>query len=155
MEQTESLFVFRFHPGDALSSKNLIGFESSNVIFEESSDMDAFSLLKKADILITDFSSIFADFLLLDRPMVFAKFDYQGYLRKRELQWDYNEITPGPKVENWKELIFCLNEILVNRKDDYREMRQKIKNEIYLFQDTNACSRIVKEISGRLGLEVC
>ena len=42
--------------------------------------MDIQELLMDTDILVTDYSSTYIDYLLLDRPVVFYNFDYQDYL---------------------------------------------------------------------------
>src|ERR1051326_9299727 len=51
-------------------------------------------LLPPTDILITDSSSVFYDFLLLDRPIIFAPFDLTTYLTEdRELYEPYETAT--------------------------------------------------------------
>ena len=50
-----------------------------------------------ANILITDFSSIFFDYLLLDRPLIFYIPDFKKYLEEeRQLYVDYHQQMPGP-----------------------------------------------------------
>lgn len=65
-------------------------------------------LLAVADILITDYSSCFVDFLHTLRPIIFYPYDYQSYVTTdRELYFDYYDdtITPGVKAHNEDELI--------------------------------------------------
>ena len=69
-------------------------------------------LLKKTDVLITDYSSLFADFLIYDRPIIFAKFDHENYVKERSLFLDYEKDLPGPKVENWHELFYNIKDII-------------------------------------------
>ena len=80
-------------------------------------------ILSKADIIITDFSSIFADFLLFDKPIIFSKFDYNNYIKSSGLKIDYNSL-PGPKVKNWDELLAEIDTFL-NGDDNYK-IREKI-----------------------------
>ena len=57
------------------------------------------------DLLITDYSSIFFDFLLLDRPIVFFPYDLEQYLSQdRAMYFDYEIMTPGPKCRTYDEL---------------------------------------------------
>jgi CDP-glycerol glycerophosphotransferase (TagB/SpsB family) len=95
-------------------------------------ETDSQLLLKYTDILITDYSSCYIDYLLLDRPIIFYNYDYDAYVRNdRELYFDYNDVTPGEKVSNYKELITNINDYLVNNKDNFFAQRQKIKRLFY------------------------
>ena len=84
----------------------------------------------------------------MNRPIIFANFDHEAYLNARDFGWNYNEITPGPKAENWELLLFYLERISVHQKDEYKEARLKLKNQIYKYQDPNSCYCIIKEIIG-------
>ena len=93
---------------------------------------DPYPLLSRASILITDYSSIFSDFLLLDKPIIFSNFDHQGFINdERALYWDYDEMTPGAKVSDWNSLIIELHKILVDDEDDYKKERKRITQLIY------------------------
>ena len=118
----------------------------SLIIFENNCLSDSFSLLKKASVLITDYSGIFVDYLFMNRPIIFANFDHEAYVGARDLDWDYNKITPGPKAENWELLLFYLESIIVHQNDEYVEARKKLKDQIYKFQDSNSCDRVIKDI---------
>lgn len=64
-------------------------------------------LMIYSDALITDYSSIFVDYLLLDKPIIFYSFDLQEYDKLRGLVIDYNNNihTPGPKINELKEIL--------------------------------------------------
>ena len=91
-------------------------------------------------------SGIFVDYLLMNRPIIFANFDHEAYVGARGLDWDYKKVTPGPKAENWELLLFYLENIIVHKKDEYQEARQKLRDKIYQYKDSDSCARIVKEI---------
>ena len=53
-------------------------------------------LLKYTDILVTDYSSCYTDYLLLDRPVLFYSYDLNLYLQKsNEMYFNYFDVTPG------------------------------------------------------------
>jgi CDP-glycerol glycerophosphotransferase (TagB/SpsB family) len=145
LEKTDSILILRFHPTDMMR-RETIATSHPRIIFENHDLPDAFSLLKKSSVLITDYSGIFFDYLLIDRPIIFANFDQQGYLNKRELYWDYDEITPGPKAPNWSMLLSHLEKILVCQEDEYQEERRKLRDKVYQYKDRNSCARVVKEM---------
>ncbi|MCV5480587.1 CDP-glycerol glycerophosphotransferase family protein, partial [Escherichia coli] len=53
-----------------------------------------------SDFLITDYSSIYFDYLYLNRPIIFFPFDLEKYTASRDFYLSYNEATPGVKVYN-------------------------------------------------------
>ena len=148
LEKTDSVLVIRYHPSDTLRSKKIpANILDKRIIFESNGMTDSFSLLKKASVLITDYSGIFVDYLLVNRPIIFANFDHEEYLNARDIAYEYHEITPGPKVDNWVLLLTHLERIVVQKKDEYMEARTELKDKIYKYHDTNSCSRVIKEIN--------
>ena len=106
------------------------------------------SLLFYTDILISDYSGIFFDFLLLDNPVIFYNYDIEEYKKSRGLIMNYEENTPGPKVQNQKDLLFAIEKYLLNPELD-SEFRKKIKNRFHKYTDGKACERtyqLIKEI---------
>lgn len=93
---------------------------------------DTQKLLMAADILITDYSSIYIDYLLLDRPIIFYYFDYENYLQSdREMYFDYEKVTPGDKVNNFGELLDSLNHISHDKNDSRSGERKEIRDLFY------------------------
>lgn len=109
------------------------------------SDDDIFSfntLMLNTDILITDYSSAYFDFLITGRPIVFAAFDLEEYSKiKRGLYFDYHQdIVCGPVANNWSEVADSLKQIL--EKDNYVNDR-KVKSQLYNFYYDNKNSERV------------
>lgn len=58
---------------------------------------DVYPLLPACDVLVTDYSSVFFDFLHADRPIVFFAYDLEQYQeRDRSMYFDYSSTVPGP-----------------------------------------------------------
>ena len=132
LELTNSVLVFRFHPFELSKVNNHHNICHSRIIFEAHGLSDPYPLLSRASVLVTDYSSIYADFLLLDRPMIFSNFDHQQYINnERALYWDYDAVTPGFKASNWDLLIGYLTKILVNNEDCHKKDRANMLNMIY------------------------
>lgn len=60
-------------------------------------------LLPVTDVLISDYSSVIYDFLLLERPIVFYVPDLDYYVKNEQFYIDYNEM-PGPIVTDEADL---------------------------------------------------
>ncbi len=92
---------------------------------------DITEMLPAFDLLVTDYSSIFIDYLLLDRPMVFLPYDREEYLSRRGMNFDYDSITPGKKPSHMKEFMNDLQQSLENDTEAQNRMQvNRMLNEI-------------------------
>lgn len=85
---------------------------------------DVMEVLDVFDLLITDYSSIYIDFLLTGKPMMFLPYDQKEYLAGRGLNFPYGKITPGPKPGSFREFCAQMKELL-NGNDRYEDRRRK------------------------------
>lgn len=100
-ETTNSIIIFKLHPWE-----NSINHVKSAFIYQYQNDKDIYPLFPYLSAMISDYSSIYMDFLLLNKPIFFLIPDKQQYLAQdRQIQFDYDEMTPGEKVEKWKQLL--------------------------------------------------
>ena len=68
--------------------------------------MDINEILPAVDLLITDYSGIYLDFLLCDNPVMFIPYDLKQYQTElRGLLFDYDLFTPGSKIDTLKNFI--------------------------------------------------
>src|SRR5690606_25268083 len=77
-------------------------------------------LLSIVDILITDYSSIFFDFLVTNKPILFYMWDFEDYNHNRGMYIDINNL-PGPVVKDVEGLIASINNI-EKVSDQYRKV---------------------------------
>lgn len=89
--------------GHHLMLKHTKGYDFSNLIVPPSS-INTNGLLSIVDVLITDYSSIFFDFLVTARPIIHYLYDYDEYKRERGLSLEKSEL-PGTVVQTTAELI--------------------------------------------------
>ncbi len=103
-------FLIKMHPYVNATFPDLTHYSNINTI---SAFEDVQEPLSKAAILITDYSSIYFDYLNLDREMIFFIPDFEWYYNKsnRGLLYDYEEVTPGHKTTSWSEVQERLKEI--------------------------------------------
>lgn len=55
-------------------------------------------LMIASDMLISDYSSIYFDYSILDRPMLCYAYDYEEYVEKRGLYFDIREVMLGGSI---------------------------------------------------------
>lgn len=109
-------------------------------------DTDSHQFLKEIDVLITDYSSIYFDFLLLDRPVIFYTPDYSTYENIRGVHPNYESVIAGPRVDNFEGLLEALKST-ANGSDEYRSQRKNIRDKFFEHKDGNACERIFNSIN--------
>lgn len=103
MKQNEDLFILKLHPAVRIE-KNLDTNEYSNLLFLDKR-LDIYPILPFVDVLITDYSSIYYDFLLLNKGIILYPFDKDDFLNySNNLAFDYDEYTPGYRVMSMNEL---------------------------------------------------
>ena len=100
----EYVLFLRLHPAVRVDLTN----DFPDFIFNVSNYHDVNHLLTVTDLLITDYSSIPFEFSLLHKPMVFFAYDLEEYAQSRGFWEPYEELVPGPIVENTSELINVL-----------------------------------------------
>jgi CDP-glycerol glycerophosphotransferase (TagB/SpsB family) len=156
MRQYKALFVIKLHPANVLQNTNLIKrIHKSHYLYLVDPDdplQDVYEYMKYADVLITDYSSVCYDFLLLNRPIIFAPFDFDNYIRQRPLGLPYEEVTPGPKAKKWDELCAILEEVLAGR-DDWAQWREIINRRFNAYRDDKNSERVCKKIKSFLEIE--
>lgn len=104
----EYIILFRAHylVADNFDFKSYDGF-----IYDVSKYDDINELYIISDILITDYSSVFFDYAILERPILFYMYDMEEY--RDEMRGFYLNINqlPGPIVRDEKELINVIREM--------------------------------------------
>lgn len=65
---------------------------------------DVYPILPLTDGLLTDYSSVLFDYLLLDRPIVFYPYDLDYYRTERGFYYEYEDVTPGPVATEFEGL---------------------------------------------------
>ncbi|MGL5153135.1 MAG: CDP-glycerol glycerophosphotransferase family protein [Clostridium sp.] len=114
-----------------------------NFLYRFDSNIDIKDLYLISNILITDYSSVFFDYICLDKPVVFYMDDLKEY--KEELRGFYININelPGPIVEEENEL---LKEIKNQFKETNTDKIKEFKKKLNYFDDGRASERVVKAI---------
>lgn len=99
---------------------------------------DMYDLLGNTDFLITDFSSVYFDYLHLDKPIYFVTNFLKEYEKTRGLlMGPYADIVPGAKINTFVELL----DILENDTDTFAHARHQWLNMTYEIDFQQNCKR--------------
>ena len=115
----------------------------SNVIDVSKNVSDIQDLLIHTGTLITDYSSVLFDFVLLDRPIILYPYDFEEFLENRSMYYDYYQDLPGPFAKNEADLFGLIKAIdsVFNNKE-YKERYQKFKDRFNFYKDGKSCERL-------------
>ena len=76
----------------------------SNIILADSK-MDIYPVLPYTHVLITDYSSILYDWLLMEgKDVILYLYDYEEYVKERDFYYPFDENVTGCRVESFEEL---------------------------------------------------
>lgn len=104
LEQHNYVFIYKAHFSDLqfMKLKQCENYPRFITITEEAYD-ELYNFIGQIDILVTDYSSIYFDFIATYKPVVLLPFDYDFYIKyARKHYFSYEEVK-GIKALNWKE----------------------------------------------------
>lgn len=103
-------------------------------------------ILNSVDLLITDYSSVYFDYLILNRPILFTNMDEKEYMRDRGIIFDNPDFwRPGPKVRNIENFTKEI-ETLFNDSNYYRKEREEVNSLVNIYKDDKSSERIFNSI---------
>ncbi|MDE6753644.1 MAG: CDP-glycerol glycerophosphotransferase family protein, partial [Muribaculaceae bacterium] len=137
LEKHNSIFLLKLHPATRIGNLDL---EKFNNIITIDKNLDIYPILPFTDTLITDYSSIYYDYILMrNKNVILFPFDYKEYVSKsRDFAFDYLTNTAGIKVWNFQELY----EIISSEKNIEIEGREEIINKFWGDEYASASNKI-------------
>lgn len=142
LKENNITIYIRLHPYNEVSIKDEL-LQSNIKLFSTSTCKEIMDCLSCFDALITDYSSILYDFMILNRPLMFFPYDYEEYEKKVGFAVDYSVITPGYKPKTFKELKESLLDMKF--KDSYKEQRENV-NKICNTFDKDSSERLINKL---------
>lgn len=119
----------------------------TNIVYLENKDLAAndlqlYEFINCSDALVSDYSSVAIDYLLLDRPLGFTLDDYEAYTESRGWVFDDPlEYMPGKHMydmQEFKEFILDVKD----GKDDHKEQRALVRAKTHNVCE-NYCQRVL------------
>lgn len=111
LKEQNSLLLLKPHANTKVNKDEFASLQ--NICFVEG-NMDIYPVLPYTDTLITDYSSILYDYILMPgKSVILYLYDYAEYLNERDLYYPFDENVVGRKVYTFDELFNCIKE------DDY------------------------------------
>lgn len=130
LEDNDMYFFIKKHFYHRNESEDLKDYD--RIIDITGGDYDVQKLIMGVDLLISDYSSIYIDYLLLNKPLLFYCYDLEDYLEHdREMYFEYDEVTPGAKPADFPTLLDELKKF-AKEGDSYAEAdRTRVRDFFY------------------------
>jgi CDP-glycerol glycerophosphotransferase len=103
-------------------------------------------MLLFSDIVISDYSGAYVDFILLNRPVIHFIYDYEEYQEYDSgLYYELDDFSAGVVTRTFRETVVELDRILKGF-DKYGEKRRTFKKNFLEFESGTACKNIAEAI---------
>lgn len=149
--ENDLFFIFKLHPKEA-ALIDCTGNDYQNIGFLNEQMLNGKSVYEYfylTDALMTDYSSTYFDYLLLDKPVIFAEKDIEEYIINRGVVLDPLDFwRPGDKVSDYEQFTKALKKV-ANAQDDYATQRKELLPFIYKYADGNATQRLLDYLNER------
>jgi CDP-glycerol glycerophosphotransferase (TagB/SpsB family) len=147
LEERNCHLLLKLHPVDQAG----LEVDLSNISIVEKG-AEVYDLLPHVDSLISDYSSIIWDYMLLDRPIIYFLPDHEAFVAGgRALNFDIHDIAVGPVCETETELVEAISKVHaadfppILEREDYRQTFGRLNAYI----DANASRRVLDMLRDR------
>lgn len=140
-----ALLIIKIHPMQDLreihvkSLSNILIWSADYLLQNK---INNYKILTQTDALISDFSSISFDYILLDKPIGYDFSEINDY-KIGIIEDVFSKETPGEYIYNVKDLLAYINDVC-NGVDRYKNERNELCKNVHKNQDGLCCQRIVK-----------
>lgn len=138
----------RVHPNFVQSLPFSLSHHSNIFILSSDEVEDINEVLGSFDLLVTDYSSIYFDYLLTLKPIIFLPYDQDYYGEVVGFTIPYEKLTPGPKPITLIDFIYEI-ELFYNNNDEYLPQRKVVDDLVNPIKSNHAqsCASVVIELT--------
>lgn len=155
LKELDILLVLKPHPAQDLSvikTEKLSNFIILTNQDLEKANINLYQFLAQTDALITDYSSVYYDYLLVDNPIAITTDDLEEYKKTFNFVYDdILEVIKGEYVNTFDDLKTFLKNV-ANGNDSAKEDRENIKKLLHKYQDGNSSKRVYEFLVNNMGL---
>lgn len=145
LRELNAVLYVRTHPNDPArlreARERIVPMQGD--VVEEVTDV-----LPLFDVLITDYSSVYYDFLLLNRPTLFLPYDLAEYAISPGFYLPFEQIISGPSPTTLEEFLIALREA-VQTPQAHGERRHEVLALVHSHVDGGATQRVLARIAPR------
>lgn len=140
------LIVCKLHPHQNAAVVNA-ELPKGVVNFRGAEEFGLVELMQASDMLMTDYTSAYVDYLMLDKPVIFNFYDLELYEKSRGLSfYPYERICAGERFTDEESFYKAVTDTLA-KPDKYAQKRADILEEMITYRE-NVCEKTYKVVFG-------
>ncbi|MEE2755431.1 MAG: CDP-glycerol glycerophosphotransferase family protein [Myxococcota bacterium] len=143
LEELDAIIYIRTHPNDPgrwqARSGRVVPMQSD--VAPEVTDV-----LPQFNVLVTDYSSVYYDYLLLNRPTVFLPYDLNAYAKAPGFYLPFERIAPGHHPETQNGFLDALEKAL-SEPEKIMESQRVVADLVHKYKDGLATERLLNVLS--------
>lgn len=151
LEINHAALIYKLHPVEQTAFKGR-KYDINDRCYELTDEMlfeaqlQYTEVLNAVDIMVSDYSSIVFDFLLLNRPIVYLIPDYEEYASERGFVFhNIDDYMPGEKAFDFSQMLRALKNAIDN-PNQYEQARKFVLKNRFDFNDNKASQRCLETI---------
>ncbi|MGW8062925.1 bifunctional glycosyltransferase/CDP-glycerol:glycerophosphate glycerophosphotransferase [Streptomyces ziwulingensis] len=140
--------VVRLHPSLATGPARGLGLSELHrrgVLVDATDEPHVEDLMLASDLLLTDYSALMFDYVLLDRPVVVHADDWAAYVASRGAYLDVTAEAPGHVSRSYRELARLLSSGAW-RDEEAARLRSAFRARFCEYEDGRAAERVVRTL---------
>lgn len=144
LKEWDTILLLRIHPSQ---NRNIVSLEEHSHIylltdeFLQSNKFPLYQVLGETDALITDYSSVYIDYLLTDRPIGLTVDDLKVYEKNVGFVFNYEENIKGFYIRNTEQFLTFIEKVV---QDDLElmELLKGQKERFHTIQDYSSIEKL-------------
>lgn len=143
MESRNEIFILKLHPFTRLNIGEISQYKNLRIY---PSRCDLYTVLPFVDCLITDYSSIYTDFLTMNKEVILYVFDYDEYVKSSYELSEYDNYFVGKRVFEFNELV----KLIESGEDCHVPKEQRNRLMDFFWDNNESKTDIIEEIKRRI-----
>lgn len=140
LKKQNAILLLKPHPNTIVDNI----YQADNIVLVERT-VDIYGVLPFTDVLITDYSSILYDYILMpNKEVILYLYDYEEYVKERDFYYPFDENVVGKQVKSFEGLKEVID------KKDYRMIEGDRKRILERFwgdtMQKDVCVNIVSQL---------
>lgn len=153
MRKHNCLLILKPHPAQNISVEIQSKLSNFKIITNDDlskKNIQLYELMGKTDALISDYSSVYYDYLLVDKPIGLTVDDLDSYISARGFVYDNpKDILKGEYINDTDDLLAFFDNVY-NGKDLFAAERREVKNKLHKIQTADSAKMIGEHIMSKL-----
>ena len=137
LAESDSLFLVKPHANTTIDAAALEGLSHVKLL---PATLDVYPLLPFTDVLVTDYSSIMYDYILMEaKDVILYLFDYREYISERPFIWSFDEMSYGHRAYDFDSLLNLIRNAELRPDEDAKTL---LAEKCWEENRKDACERI-------------